>query len=52
MVYMFDLKNELSGLKSDFPKIEVLEYKPLELYIVNYLIDSWTQTNSIFGGNV
>ena len=40
MVYISDLKNDLSGLKSDFPKLEILEYESLETYILNYLIDS------------
>ena len=58
MVYISDLKNDLSGLKSDFPKLEVLECKSLETYILIYLIDSWqwkegtTLTNSVLGGNV
>ena len=58
MVYISDLKNDLSGLKSDFPKLETLEYKSLETYILNYLIDSWQWkedvklTNDILGGNV
>ena len=58
MVYISDLKNDLSGLKSDFPKLEVLEYKSLQTYILNYLIDSpqWKEgvalTNNILGGNV
>ena len=58
MVYTSHLKNDLSGLKSDFPKLRALEYKSLETYILNYLIDSWqwqdsaTLTNNILGGNV
>ena len=58
MVYISALKNDLFGLKSDFPKLEALEYKSLETYILNYLIDSWqwkegaTLTNNILGGNV
>ena len=38
MVYISDLKNDLSRLKSDFPKLEALEYKPLETYLLNYLM--------------
>ena len=43
MVYISDLKNDLSRLKSDFPKLEALEYKPLETYLLNYLMtcDNW-----------
>ena len=40
MVYISNLKNDLSGVKSDFPKLEALEHKPLETYVPNYLIDS------------
>ena len=40
MVYISDLKNDLTGLKSDFPKLEALEYKSLKTYILNYLIES------------
>ena len=40
MVYISDLKNDLSGLKSDFPKLEAQEYKALEMYLLNRL-DSW-----------
>ena len=35
-----DLKNDPSGPKSDFPKLETLEYKSSERYILNYLMDS------------
>ena len=58
MVYISDLKKDLSGLKSDFPKFEAGEYKSLETYLLNCLIDPWqlkegaTLTNSILGGNV
>ena len=42
MVYISHLKKkDLSGLKSDFPKLEVLQYKSLETYLLNYLTDSW-----------
>ena len=39
MVYISDLKKDLSGLKSDFPKFEAGEYKSLETYLLNCLID-------------
>ena len=61
MVYLigiFDLKNDPSGLKSDFSKLKTLEYKSLETYILNYLMESFqwkdgtTLTNNVLGGNI
>ena len=31
MVYISELKNDIIGLKSDFPKLKALEYKPLRI---------------------
>ena len=39
MVYISNLKNDLFGVKSDFPKLEAREHKSLETYVPNYQID-------------
>ena len=40
LIGVSDLKKDLSGLKSAFPKLKTLKYKSLETYILNYLMDS------------
>ena len=54
MVYISTLKIDLSGPKS----VEALEYKPLETYLLNFLVgllqlkEGATITISILGKNV
>ena len=39
MVYISDLKNDLSWTKSDFPKLKTLEYKSLETHLLMYRLE-------------